>query len=105
MKNGADIILALSSGVYRNRGVSSLAAYLPFANSNELILEAYKHEIAPRIGSFPVVYGLMATDPMINLKRYIHYLKNIGIAGINNYPTVGLIDGQFRKYLEGLNNS
>lgn len=100
VKNGADIALALSSGVYRNRGVSSLAAYLPFVNSNQLILETYKHEIAPRLERFPVVFGLMATDPMIDLEKYITYLKNIGLAGINNYPTVGLIDGRFREYLE-----
>jgi predicted TIM-barrel enzyme/AraC-like DNA-binding protein len=100
VKNGADIVLALSSGVYRNRGVGSLAAYLPFKNSNQLILETYKHEIAPRLNNFPVTFGLMATDPMIDLKKYIIYLKSIGLAGINNYPTVGLIDGNFRKYLE-----
>jgi len=100
VKNGADLILALSSGVYRNRGVSSLGAYLPFVNSNQLILDTFQQEIYPRIKDFPVVFGLMATDPMINLERYIDYLKNIGVAGINNYPTVGLIDGQFREYME-----
>lgn len=105
VKNGADIVLALSSGVYRNRGVSSLGAYLPYANSNQLILETYKHEIAPRLKNHPVIFGLMATDPMINLKHYISYLKEIGLAGINNYPTIGLIDGSFRNYLEENNVS
>lgn len=100
VKYGADIILALSSGVYRNRGVSSLAAYLPSANSNQLILNTYKHEIAPRLNNFPVVFGLMATDPMITIEKYICDLKSLGIIGINNYPTVGLIDGNFRMYLE-----
>lgn len=100
VKYGADIILALSSGVYRNRGVSSLAAYLPSANSNQLILNTYKHEIAPRLNNFSVVFGLMATDPMITIEKYICDLKGLGIIGINNYPTVGLIDGNFRMYLE-----
>lgn len=100
VKNGADILLALSSGVYRSRGVSSLAAYLPSSNSNKLILDTYKYEIAPRLKDFPVIYGLMATDPMIKVESYIQSLKELGLAGINNYPTVGLIDGNFRQYLE-----
>lgn len=100
VKNEADLILALSSGVFRSRGVSSLAAYLPAANSNQLILETYQQEIAPRVEGFPVVYGLMATDPMISIERFIQQLKSKGIAEINNYPTVVLIDGQFREYLE-----
>jgi len=90
----------LSSGVYRNRGVSSLGAYLPFNNSNQLILDTFQQEIYPRIKDFPIVFGLMASDPMIDLERYIEYLKSIGVAGINNYPTVGLIDGRFREYME-----
>ncbi|MEL5939220.1 phosphoenolpyruvate hydrolase family protein [Tetragenococcus halophilus] len=99
-ENGADMILALSSGIYRNLGVSSLGAYLPFANSNQLNLNTYQREIITRIKDIPVIFGLMATDPQIQLKNYIYNLKKKGIVGINNYPTIGLIDGQFREYLE-----
>ncbi|MDN6162346.1 MAG: phosphoenolpyruvate hydrolase family protein, partial [Atopostipes sp.] len=99
-ENGADMILALSSGVYRNLGVSSLGAYLPFANSNQLNWNTYQREIITRVKDIPVIFGLMATDPQIQLESYIGNLKQKGIVGINNYPTVGLIDGQFREYLE-----
>lgn len=99
-KNNADLILFLSSGIFRNRGVSSLGAYLAASNSNDLNLSIFDRDIATKKIDTPIIFGLMATDPTINIENFISCLKDRGIFGINNYPTVGLIDGQFRNYLE-----
>lgn len=98
-KGGADFILALSSGRFRQMGVSSLAAFLPFTNSNDLVMNYALKEIIPS-AKVPVLFGLSATDPTINLQLYIKLIKEKGFSGINNYPTIGLIDGGFREALE-----
>ncbi|WP_182199981.1 phosphoenolpyruvate hydrolase family protein [Paraliobacillus salinarum] len=97
---GADFILALSSGYFRQRGVSSLAGYLAIANSNQIVMDFARKEIIPAIKEIPTIFGLSATDPMIHLESYIKEIKENGFAGINNYPTIGLFDGEFRKGLE-----
>lgn len=99
-EGGADLILALSSGLFRQKGLSSLAAYLPFVNSNDKVMEFGLKELLPRINKIPVIFGLMATDPSIHLEKFIQQVKEKGFAGINNYPTVGLIDGKYREALE-----
>lgn len=99
-QGGADFILALSSGRFRQMGVSSLAGFLPYANNNEIVMEFASKELLPRVKSIPTFFGVSATDPTINLSLYIKLIKETGFAGINNYPTVGLIDGQFREALE-----
>lgn len=99
-EGGADLILALSSGLFRQKGLSSLAAYLPFVNSNDKVMEFGLKELLPRINKIPVIFGVMATDPSIHLENFIQQVKEKGFAGINNYPTVGLIDGKYREALE-----
>jgi len=99
-EGGADLILALSSGLFRQKGLSSLAAYLPFVNSNDKVMEFGLKELLPRINKIPVIFGVMATDPSIHLEKFIQQVKEKGFAGINNYPTVGLIDGKYREALE-----
>lgn len=99
-EGGADFILALSSGYFRQRGVSSLAGYLPIANSNQIVMDFASKEILPAMKKIPTIFGLLATDPTINLNSYIRKIKEAGFAGVNNYPTVGLIDGYFRGALE-----
>lgn len=100
LEGGADFILALSSGYFRQRGVSSLAGYLPFSNSNEVVMDFGSKEILPKSTNTPTIFGLCATDPTVNLERYIQSIRENGFHGINNYPTVGLIDGHFREALE-----
>lgn len=97
---GADIILALNSSKFRQMGRSSLAGYLPFSNSNDLVMNEASREVLPISKNIPVIFGLNASDPTKNMDEYIEYIKNIGFSGINNYPTVGLLDGKFREYLE-----
>jgi len=99
-EGGADLILALSSGLFRQKGLSSLAAYLPFVNSNDTVMEFGLKELLPRINKIPVIFGLMATDPSIHLEKFVQQVKEKGFAGVNNYPTVGLIDGKYREALE-----
>ncbi|WP_195572453.1 phosphoenolpyruvate hydrolase family protein [Paenibacillus sp. 1001270B_150601_E10] len=99
-KGGADFILALSSGRYRQMGVSSLAGFMPFANSNELVMEFGAKEIIPIVRHIPVVFGLCATDVTIDMEQYVEQIRMQGFSGINNYPTVGMMDGQYREALE-----
>jgi Predicted TIM-barrel enzyme, possibly a dioxygenase len=97
---GADFILALSAGKVRQMGRSSLGSFLCYFNSNEIVMNLGTKEILPIIQDTPVLFGLNANDPTIHLYEYIAGIKKKGFAGINNFPSVGLIDGQF---LEALN--
>lgn len=96
---GVDLILALNSGKFRQMGVSSLAGFLPVANSNDLVMDFASKEVVPMAGDVPVMFGLCATDPLIDLAKYIKQIKYNGFAGVNNYPSVGMIDGQFKEAL------
>ncbi|MBF4693917.1 phosphoenolpyruvate hydrolase family protein [Fusibacter ferrireducens] len=99
-QGGADFLLALNAGKFRQMGRSSAAGFLPFCNSNEMVMTFASREIKPVIQKIPVFFGLNATDPTIDLDRYIENIKQLGFEGINNFPTVGLIDGQYREALE-----
>jgi len=99
-QGGADFILALNSGRFRLMGVSSLAGFLPYANSNDVVMDFACKEIIPTIKKIPVCFGLCATDPTIELDSYIDFIQKKGFVGINNYPSIGLIDGLFREALE-----
>ncbi|HWR40337.1 MAG TPA: phosphoenolpyruvate hydrolase family protein [Patescibacteria group bacterium] len=100
VKGGADLLLALNSGRFRQMGQSSMAGWLPFANSNELVMEFGTREILPVANNIPVIFGLNATDPTIELDPYIDAIRGRGFSGINNFPTIGMLDGQFREALE-----
>ena len=97
---GADFILALSAGKFRQMGRGSYGCYLCYANSNALVKGLGEQELLPVMQEAPVLFGLNAGDPTIHLYEYIERLKASGFAGINNFPTVGIIDGQFREALE-----
>ena len=99
-EGGADFLLALNSGRYRQLGRGSLAGFLSFEDSNGLVMHFGSREIMPLIKGIPLIFGLNATDPLINLETYIEYIESKGFDGINNYPSVGLIDGKFREALE-----
>lgn len=100
VKGGADFILALSAGRFRQAGRPSLASYLSYANSNELVSDFATRELLSLIDEAPILFGLHATDPTIDLESYIAEIRMQGLAGIANFPTVGLIDGDFRRALE-----
>lgn len=97
---GCDMLFALSSGRFRTTGYGSLAGYLCYSNSNEMVMDYDSRELLPFADKVPIIFGLNATDPTRNIYEYIREIKEMGFAGINNYPTVGMIDGYFRRSLE-----
>lgn len=99
-KGGADLILILNSGRFRQMGRSSLAGFLPFCNSNDMVMEFGSREIIPLVDHIPMLFGLNATDPTKNISEYLDEIKGKGFSGITNYPTVGIIDGIFREAIE-----
>jgi predicted TIM-barrel enzyme/AraC-like DNA-binding protein len=99
-RGGADLILALNSGKFRQAGLSTLAGFLPFTNCNNLVMDYASKELVPLMKHTPVIFGLCATDPTITIPEYLDKIRFKGFSGINNYPTVGMLDGNFRDALE-----
>ena len=97
---GADFLLMLNSGKFRQMGRGSLAGFLPFCNSNDMVMEFASKEIIPLVKDIPVIFGVNATDPTKNMDIFIDKIIECGFSGVNNYPTVGLIDGKAREALE-----
>lgn len=97
---GADFLLMLSSGRFRHMGRGSLAGYLPFCNSNDMVMEFASREIMPLVKDTPVILGVNASDPTKNIDIFIDKIIKNGFSGVNNYPTIGLIDGKIREALE-----
>ena len=96
---GIDLIVIYNSGKYRMAGRGSLAGLLAYGNANEIVVEMAP-EVLPLIRSTPVLAGVNGTDPFLMVEPFLKKLKTLGFAGIQNFPTVGLIDGVFRKNLE-----
>lgn len=98
-EGGADFIVVYNSGKYRMAGRGSTAGYLAYGDANGIV-ESMAPEIIPMAGAVPVIAGVMGTDPFRSMPHYLERLKSIGYAGVQNFPTVGLIDGRFRQSLE-----
>ena len=96
---GIDLIVIYNSGRYRMAGRGSLAGLLAYGNANDIVLEM-AHEVLPVIKHTPVLAGVNGTDPFMILDHFLDQLKSLGFAGVQNFPTVGLFDGTFRKNLE-----
>lgn len=96
---GIDLIVIYNSGRYRMAGRGSLAGLLAYGNANEIVVDMAK-EVLPVVTSTPVLAGVNGTDPFVDMPVLIAELKRIGFAGVQNFPTVGLIDGVFRQNLE-----
>ncbi|MFL2543737.1 MAG: phosphoenolpyruvate hydrolase family protein [Alphaproteobacteria bacterium] len=96
---GIDLIVIYNSGRYRMAGLGSLAGLLAYGNANEILLDMAK-EILPVTKKTPVIAGINGTDPFCDLDVFIPELKRLGFSGVQNFPTVGLIDGVFRENLE-----
>ena len=80
-------------------GRGSLAGLMPYGNANDIVLDMAR-EILPVVSAVPVLAGVCATDPFRAMPNFLAELHRLGIAGVQNFPTVGLIDGQFRQHLE-----
>lgn len=96
---GIDLIVIYNSGRYRMAGRGSLAGLLAYGNANEIVREMAL-EVIPVVKDTPVLAGINGTDPFIIWDRFLDELSSLGFAGIQNFPTVGLIDGVFRQNLE-----
>ncbi len=96
---GADMIVIYNSGKYRMAGRGSLAGYMSYGNANEVAKEL-GYEVLPVVEKTPVLAGVNATDPFCIMDKHLDDLKTMGFAGVQNFPTMGLIDGRFRAECE-----
>ncbi|MGA3217581.1 MAG: phosphoenolpyruvate hydrolase family protein [Acidimicrobiales bacterium] len=96
---GADLIIIYNSGRYRMAGRCSLAGLLAYGDANGIV-EEMAAEVLPVVRDVPVLAGVNGTDPFRLMPVFLRHLKEIGFSGVQNFPTVGLIDGTFRANLE-----
>ncbi len=96
---GIDLIVIYNSGRYRMAGRGSLAGLMPYGNANQIVKELAS-EVLTVVRRTPVLAGVCGTDPFLIRDLFLRELKALGFAGIQNFPTVGLIDGSFRANLE-----
>ena len=96
---GIDLIVIYNSGRYRMAGRGSLAGVLAYGNANEIVVEMAR-EVLPVVTRTPVLAGVNGTDPFMLLEPFLRSLGELGFSGVQNFPTVGLIDGVFRANLE-----
>ena len=96
---GADLIIIYNSGRFRMAGRGSLAGLMPYGDANGIVVEMAQ-EVLPVVNKTPVLAGVCGTDPFRLMPQFLRQLKDIGFGGVQNFPTVGLIDGGFRANLE-----
>jgi predicted TIM-barrel enzyme len=96
---GVDLIVIYNSGRYRMAGRGSLAGLMAYGDANAIVLEMAS-EVLPVVSRTPVLAGVNGTDPFRDMDVFLEQLKALGFAGVQNFPTVGLIDGVFRANLE-----
>jgi predicted TIM-barrel enzyme len=96
---GVDLIVIYNSGRYRMAGRGSLAGLMPYGDANAIVMEMAS-EVLTIVKDTPVLAGVCGTDPFRRMERFLAEVKDIGFAGVQNFPTVGLIDGLFRQNLE-----
>lgn len=96
---GVDLIVIYNSGRFRMAGRGSLAGLLPFADANAVVLDM-SNEVLPVVKKVPVLAGVCGTDPFRRMDFFLKQMESIGFAGVQNFPTVGLFDGNFRQNLE-----
>jgi len=96
---GIDLIVIYNSGRYRMAGRGSLSGLLAYGNANEIVMEMAR-EVLPVATNTPILAGVNGTDPFCLFDSYLDQVKAVGFSGVQNFPTVGLIDGTFRANLE-----
>jgi predicted TIM-barrel enzyme len=96
---GADLIVIYNSGRYRMAGRGSLAGMMPYGDANSVVLEMAR-EVLPVVTNTPVLAGVCGTDPFRQMDIFLDEVVRLGFSGVQNFPTVGLIDGRFRAGLE-----
>ncbi len=96
---GADLIIIYNSGRYRMAGRGSLSGMMPYGDANRIVVEMGQ-EVLPIVENTPVLAGVCGTDPFRIMRTFVRQLGDQGFSGVQNFPTVGLIDGLFRQNLE-----
>jgi predicted TIM-barrel enzyme len=96
---GADLVVIYNSGRFRMAGHGSLSGLMPYGDANAIVMEMSR-EVLPVVRDIPVLAGVCGTDPFRLMPVFLAEIKRIGFAGVQNFPTVGLIDGLFRQNLE-----
>ncbi|KAI1105753.1 TIM-barrel-protein domain-containing protein [Jackrogersella minutella] len=96
---GADLIIIYNSGRFRMAGRGSLAGLLPYGDANAIVVDMAR-EVLPVVRDTPVLAGVCGTDPFRDMTQFLRQLKDLGFSGVQNFPTVGLMDGNFRLNLE-----
>jgi predicted TIM-barrel enzyme len=96
---GIDLIIIYNSGRFRMAGRGSLSGMMPYGDANQIVLDMAR-EVLPVVQSTPVLAGVCGTDPFRVMKRFLRDVQEAGFSGVQNFPTVGLIDGAFRQNLE-----
>ncbi len=96
---GIDLIIIYNSGRYRMAGRGSLAGLMPYGDANAIVMDMAR-EVIPVVEHTPVLAGVCGTDPFRVMSRFLLEVRDAGFAGVQNFPTVGLIDGNFRQGLE-----
>lgn len=97
---GADLIIIYNSGRFRMAGRGSLAGMMPYGDANAIVVDMAR-EVLPVVKRAPVLAGVCATDPFRDMASFLRQLRDdVGFSGVQNFPTVGLIDGSFRANLE-----
>jgi predicted TIM-barrel enzyme len=96
---GIDLIIIYNSGRYRMAGRGSLAGMMPYGDANGIVMDMAR-EVLPVVHATPVLAGVCGTDPFRIMKLFLRDVQAAGFSGVQNFPTVGLIDGTFRQGLE-----
>lgn len=96
---GIDLIIIYNSGRFRMAGRGSLAGLMPYGDANGIVMEMAR-EVLPVVPDIPVLAGVCGTDPFRVMPRFLQEVRQAGFSGVQNFPTVGLIDGTFRANLE-----
>jgi predicted TIM-barrel enzyme len=96
---GIDLIIIYNSGRFRMAGRGSLSGMMPYGDANQVVVEMAR-EVLPVVQNTPVLAGVCGTDPFRIMKLFLRDLQSMGFSGVQNFPTVGLIDGSFRQGLE-----
>src|SRR5205823_6259968 len=94
-----DLIIIYNSGRFRMAGRGSLSGMMPYGDANQIVLDMAR-EVLPVVHTTPVLAGVCGTDPFRIIGRFLDEVKAVGFSGVQNFPTVGLIDGTFRQGLE-----
>src|SRR3989454_5448884 len=95
---GVDLIIIYNSGRFRMAGRGSLSGMMPYGDANQIVLDMAR-EVLPVVHNTPVLAGVCGTDPFRLMPYFLRELQAVGFSGVQNFPTVGLIEGQFRQGL------